>query len=147
MGLSLRNATMGDAMDIMKWRNDEQSRQNSFNKDIIRIPEHLEWYKKRMGDENCHLFILEDDNVSAGYIRIDCDRDFGEISYIIAPEKRGQGLGKEILALLEKKLPEGVNGLIGFTLPGNEGSRKCFEYNEYSEFTAGDVICFVKRIR
>ena len=147
MKLSLRAATMEDAMDIMRWRNDEQSRENSFSKDIIRIPEHLEWYKKKMSDEKCHLFILTADSEKAGYIRIDSSGDFGEISYIIAPEKRGQGLGKEILALLERSLPEGVNGLIGFTLPGNEGSRKCFEYNEYSRFMAGDIFCFVKRVR
>ncbi len=138
---------MEDAMDIMRWRNDEQSRANSFSKNIIRIPEHLEWYKKKMADENCHLFILTAGSEKAGYIRIDVTGDFGEISYIIAPEKRGQGLGKEILALLEKSLPDGVNALIGFTLPQNEGSGKCFEYNGYSKFVAGDIFCFVKRIR
>lgn len=138
---------MEDAMDIMKWRNDEQSRENSFTKDIIRIPEHLEWYKKKMSDEKCHLFILAADGENAGYIRIDCVNDFGEISYIIAPEKRGQGYGKEILALLEKNLPEGINGLVGFTLPKNAGSGKCFEYNGYSKFSAGDIFCFVKRVR
>lgn len=138
---------MEDAIDILKWRNDETSRENSFTKEVINIPQHLEWYKKKMADPQCYLFILTSDGEKGGYIRIDCANDFGEISYIIAPDKRGQGLGKEILALLEKNLPEGINGLVGFTLPGNEGSRKCFSYNGYSEFTAGDVICYLKRIR
>ena len=146
MSISLRNATMEDALDILKWRNDEKSRENSFSKETINIPQHLEWYKKKMADPDCHLFILMDADAKAGHIRLDVNGDVAEISYMIAPDHRGKGYGKEILRLVEQDVPDGIKVLVGFTLPGNEGSRKCFAAQDYRELTAGDVICYIKTI-
>jgi spore coat polysaccharide biosynthesis protein SpsF len=146
MNLSLRKAAMEDALDILKWRNDEKSREGSFNKETINIPQHLEWYKKKIADENCLMFILMEDGHKAGNIRLDIKDNIAERSYMIAPEHRGRGLGKEILHLLEQDLPESIKALAGFTLPENAGSRKCFEDNGYTQLTAGDVICYLKVI-
>ena len=146
MEINMRKATMEDALDILKWRNDEKSREGSFNKEKINIPQHLEWYKKKMSDENCVMLILMDGEEKAGHIRLDIQGDTAEISYMIAPDKRGKGLGKEILRLMEQSAPSDVKVLVGFTLPGNDGSRKCFKDNDYTEFTAGDVICYIKAL-
>ncbi len=146
MSIDLRKASMEDALDILKWRNDEKSREGSFSKDKINIPQHLEWYKKKINDPNCHLFILTEGSDKLGHIRLDIKEDVAEISYMIAPEHRGKGLGKEILRLVENALPSGVTTLLAFTLPENAGSRKCFVDNDYLEFTAGDVICYLKAL-
>ncbi len=146
MSIYLREAAMEDALDILKWRNDEKSREGSFSKDTINIPQHLEWYKKKLADPNSHLFILMAEDAKAGHIRLDCQNDVAEISYMIAPDHRGKGYGKEILRLIEQDAPEGIKVLVGFTLPGNEGSRKCFADNNYRELTAGDVICYIKTL-
>jgi spore coat polysaccharide biosynthesis protein SpsF len=84
------------------------------------------------------------EDAKAGHIRLDYQNDVAEISYMIAPDHRGKGYGKEILRLIEQDAPEGIKVLVGFTLPGNEGSRKCFADNNYRELTAGDVICYIK---
>ena len=146
MSLNLREASMEDALDILKWRNDEKSREGSFSKEIINIPQHLEWYKKKINDPSCHLFILTDGSDKLGHIRLDVKGDIAEISYMIAPAHRGRGLGKEILRLVESATPSAIKTLLAFTLPGNAGSRKCFVDNAYLEFTAGDVICYIKTL-
>lgn len=146
MSIYLREAAMEDALDILKWRNDEKSREGSFSKETIKIPQHLEWYKKKMADPDSHLFILMDGETKVGHIRLDCQADVAEISYMIAPDHRGKGYGKEILHLVEDSAMSGTKVLVGFTLPGNAGSRKCFADNGYRELTAGDVICYIKTL-
>ncbi len=144
MGLSLRTASMDDALDILKWRNDEKSVESSFTKSKISVPQHMEWYKNKLASPLCHIFILEEDGSKAGMIRVDQNGDVGEISYMVAPEKRGRGLGKALLSLLENNLPDGVKALVGFVLPDNQPSKKTFLSNCYNEFVAGDVTCYIK---
>lgn len=144
MDLSLRKAVMDDALDILKWRNDEKSIEGSFTKEKIDIPHHMEWYKKKLSSTTCHMFILEEKGEKAGLIRIDQEGNVGELSIMIAPEKRGKGFGNEIMALIENNLPDGIKGLVGFVLPGNQPSRKMCLANGYNEFIAGDVTCYIK---
>jgi len=144
MSLSLRKANMDDALDILKWRNDEKSIDGSFSKEKIAIPQHMEWYKKKLASDKCHMFILEEDGEKAGLVRVDQEGNVGELSIMIAPEKRGRGFGNEIMALVEKHLPEGVNALVGFVLPDNHPSRKMYLANGYNEFIAGDITCYIK---
>lgn len=144
MSLSLRKASMDDSLDILRWRNDEKSIEYSFTKGTITVPEHMEWFKKKLSSPSCHIFILEEDGTKAGMIRIDQEGDTGEISLMIAPEKRGQGLGNKMMALLENNLPKGVKALVGFVLPDNQPSRKTFMANGYNEFIAGSVVCYIK---
>ena len=103
----------------------------------------LEW----RADEKCHMYMLTDDDVPVGHIRIDRVNDIGEISYMTAPDKRGMGYGRKIIAECEKILPDGISVLIGMTLKDNEGSVKCFTANGYSEFTGGNVNCYIKTVR
>ena len=102
----------------------------------------LEW----RADEKCHMYMLTDDDVPVGHIRIDRVNDIGEISYMTAPDKRGMGYGRKIIAECEKVLPDGISVLIGMTLKDNEGSVKCFTANGYSEFTGGNVNCYIKTV-
>ncbi|WP_026661761.1 GNAT family N-acetyltransferase [Butyrivibrio proteoclasticus] len=147
----LRRATMDDALDVLSWRNDETTRMNSFKKDVISKESHLKWFKKKIDDENCLMYILEDKNVKAGSARVDIADDVGEISYMIAPGERGKGLGKSIIELLET-MPEIVGNdnrkqircLVGFVNKDNIASAKCFKGNKYTELNAGDIKCYIK---
>ncbi len=147
MDLYMRRATMEDALDILRWRNDEDSRNSSFNKKVIPLPEHMEWFKKKLADPDCCMQILMAGEEKAGYTRIDCHGDVGEISTIIAPEMRGKGYGKEIFALTEEGLPEKVKVIVAFALESNEGSRRCMLENGYTELVADKLFCYVKRLR
>ena len=151
MALFLRNATIEDAQDVFNWRNDPDSRANSFNKDEIDLESHMLWFGKRLGRENTLMYILMNGNQKAGNIRIDIEGTTGEISYMIAPEARGKGYGKKILALLEKTLSESeagerINRLSGSVLKGNRASCRCFLANGYSETEQDDSYFFTKEI-
>jgi len=142
----LRRATMEDALDILRWRNDETSRANSFNKDVIDLDSHKKWLSKKLSQKDCHMFIMMDGQDKVGNIRVDVTDDAGEISYLIAPEKRGRGYGKKIIALIEKEMPYEVKTLMGLTLKTNDASGRCFLASGYTASDAEDALCYSKRI-
>ncbi|MBQ8031410.1 MAG: GNAT family N-acetyltransferase [Butyrivibrio sp.] len=142
----LRRATMEDALDILRWRNDETSRANSFTKDVIDLDSHKKWLSKKLSQKDCHMFIMMDGQDKVGNIRVDVTDDAGEISYLIAPEKRGRGYGKKIIALIEKEMPDEVKTLMGLTLKTNDASGRCFLASGYTASDAEDALCYSKRI-
>ena len=151
MALFLRNATIEDAQDVFNWRNDPTTRANSFNKDELDLESHMLWFSKRLGRENTLMYILMNGSKKAGNIRIDIEGTTGEISYMIAPEARGKGYGKKILALLERTLAESEAGeritkLTGSVLKDNRASCKCFLANGYTQSEEEDSYCFTKEI-
>ncbi len=142
--MKLRKADINDAGTILEWRNDESTREGSFSKDIIQWEDHIKWYEKKLADENCLMFIAEDEGRSVGSLRIDIDENVGEISYMVAPEMRGRGYGKEILECTEKELPERISVLAGLVRKENQASIKCFENNGYVKLNADTTVCFIK---
>ena len=149
MSFCLRKATIEDAQDILRWRNDPTTRENSFTKNKISLMSHMNWFGRKLADENCHIFILMDGEKKVGNIRVDVTDEVGEISYMIAPDARGKGYGKKIIALLEEELRQeetGVKTLTAFTLKENMASARCFEVNGFSCEDAGDSLCYSKSI-
>ena len=151
MALFLRNATIEDAQDVFNWRNDPETRENSFNKEEIDLESHMLWFGKRLGRENTLMYILMNGNKKVGNIRIDIEGTTGEISYMIAPKARGKGYGKKILALLEKTLSETeagerINRLKGSVLKNNKASCRCFVSNGYTQSEEEDSYSFTKEI-
>ncbi len=145
--MELRRATMDDAEVILKWRNDERTRAGSFTQDIISLDSHKKWMKSKLEDSNCYLFILAEGDELLGNVRLDLtgeNGEVGEISYVINPDHRGKGYGKEILRVLETAVPSCVRALAGFVKTDNVASQRCFEANGYVELSAGDVIGYIK---
>ena len=146
MELYLREATIEDAEDMLRWRNDPSTRENSFSKDIIDLKSHVKWLEKKLALDNCHIFILMAGDVKAGSIRVDVTDEVGEISYMIAPEHRGKGFGKKIIGLVEQMPLGDVKVLTGFTLKENVASGKCFLANGYTSEDAEDAYCYSKTL-
>ncbi len=144
MGVFLRDACIDDALLILNWRNDFETRQNSFNKNIIDYNDHLAWYQKKLEDNNCFMFILVDNTECVGHIRIDKFNNVGKISYMIAPKKRKMGYGKLIIELIDNIIPSEISILVGFVDRNNIPSRKCFITNNYSELIEDNIICYIK---
>ena len=142
----LRPATIEDAEIILEWRNDEETRHNSFSKDRIDLETHKKWFKSKLEDRNCFLFMMEMDGERVGQIRLDRVDDVGEISYTIAPDMRGHGFGKRILSLIEENVPEGICVIMGMVEEHNIASKKCFMSNGFAEFFGGGISCFIKNI-
>lgn len=149
MSLYLKKATIEDAEDVLSWRNDPTTRENSFTKGEISLLSHMNWFQRKLANPNCHIFILMDGDVKVGNIRVDVTEDVGEISYMIAPEARGKGYGKKIIALAENEMRNdetGVKALTGMVLKSNGASCHCFEANGYTAENAGDSFCYSKSI-
>ncbi len=148
MSIYLRKATIEDAKDLLSWRNDPTTRENSFTKGEIDLETHMKWLQsKLLNEDHCLMLILMEDDLKLGHVRVDITNHIGEVSYMISPVFRGNGYGKKILKFMEKKLPMGVKTLVGFTVKENIASGKCFLANDYTEFAAGGVKCFIKELR
>lgn len=145
--MNLRKAQLEDALLVLEWRNDETSRKNSFNQEVISQETHLNWFKKKLSDESCLFYILEDEEGPAGCIRLDVTKDIGEISSMIEPSRRGKGYGTIIMSLMEKEAKKaGLKTLVGFVSSSNPASAKCCENNDYVKLVAGDIDLYIKNI-
>ena len=144
MGLFLRDADINDAEIILEWRNDSLTRNNSFSKELIDYETHIKWYKSKLSDKDCYLYILMDDTETIGHLRIDRVNDVGRISYTIAPGKRKRGYGKRIIELSESVVTGEIKALAGIVESSNEPSKKCFIHNKYAEFANGDIYFYIK---
>lgn len=94
--IKLRPADWNDCRNIWNWRNDKITRRFSFNAKYIPLKTHLIWFRKALKDKNKRIFMIEEDGRSTGMVRFDIinpKEKVAEINIIIAPEKRGQGIG------------------------------------------------------
>lgn len=100
----LRKATKENSQRLFDWRNDEDTRQQSLNTALINRPTHEKWLAKTLANPDRQLFIFEENSQPAGTCRIDREMEDGrevfELSWTIAPEQRGKGLGKKMLGEL-----------------------------------------------
>lgn len=91
--VKLRQASMADEALLFAWRNDYESRANSFSKHTPEI------YRRRMenwlSDPDCVLLIAEVEGKPVGSVRINPN---GELSWVIAPEARGKGYGRQMVS-------------------------------------------------
>lgn len=95
---------MDDAERLFKWRNDPETRKNSRNTEPIDFKKHMEWLRASLENPQRKIYIAEDDGVSVGVVRSDLEGDLVELSWTIAPEARGRGLGKEMLLQFRKEI-------------------------------------------
>lgn len=141
-----RKVTKADCKLLFDWANDPETRNNSFNTEPIEWEKHVEWFDGKLKDENCQMYIYMDFFMPLGLVRIDGSENEGTISYSIAPDKRGQGLGTSMLLLLEKMLSKKMPSdflLKAEVKAENKGSRRIFEKLGYIENSQGS---FQKRL-
>lgn len=143
----LRKATAEDKKLIFDWANDPETRACSFNSEPIAWEDHDKWYDKKMADDKSRMYILMDFFKPLGVVRIDYDEQGqGEISYSIARDERGQGLGTKMLMLLEKQMAKEENKeLVAHVKSDNEASRKIFRTLAYEEKSEDSMVTYTKR--
>jgi RimJ/RimL family protein N-acetyltransferase len=101
MGISKRNASLGDAAVLLEWRNSPSARKFSQNSELIKIKDHLEWFLDRL--ERIRLepfFMFELDHKLVGTSRLDfefqSENEF-MISILVDPNQLSKGIGTKIL--------------------------------------------------
>lgn len=106
--LCLRKATAEDARMLLDWRNDPGTRANSFQKGKVGWEEHVAYLHKTLADDRTDLFVAEAGNDAVGTGRMVFRGNACILSWTVAPQKRGQGWGKRLLAAMVELLPEGT---------------------------------------
>lgn len=94
----LRPATMDDAAILFAWRNDPETRANSLNTDPVPWESHCDWLSASLENHNRDLLVAEIEGVPVGTVRIDRGEET-EISWTVAPDRRGKGIGKQMVSL------------------------------------------------
>jgi len=126
----LRLAEYVDLNDIFEWRNDIETRKASFNTKEIDIKEHTRWFKSSLLNPERNIFIICDINCNKlGQIRFDRKVDCAEISIIINPKYRNQGIGTLVLTKSSESYLNNfsVKKLVGKVKLNNTSSLKTFE--------------------
>jgi len=130
--LQLRKAQLSDLDLYFHWANDPYARHNAVIAKQIGYEEHCAWFAKKITSNDTHLWVLEEREKPVGQIRFDLDRGQKEatLSYSIAPEYRGKGMGLLIVKMgLELFFRTECNFLTinAIVKATNEYSRKIFE--------------------
>lgn len=99
--LTIRFADVSDAIDVLIWRNDAQTRKMSWGTELISCETHFVWFPTVIHKAEIKLFIGEFQSKKIGMVRFDNDAEVTnawKVSIVVAPECRGHGLGKMLLA-------------------------------------------------
>lgn len=123
---------MSDAMDLLRWKNDADTRRFSIiAKDEIRQADHYKWLARTLQDPNVRLYVIFRKGKPVGDIRFDI-ADQVEVSVRIDRPYRRQGIGSWALSTIapremaDIKLP-----FMAKIVDGNVASMRIFTKNGF----------------
>ncbi len=122
----IRKVTFDDWEVLLAWRNELETRKNSHNREFVREESHKAWLRSALANENRQLYVGCIDGSLVGTVRADFSEvtnDY-ELSWTVAPDFRGKGIGKMMVKILVEKLNSRVRAEIK---SGNTGSVKIAE--------------------
>lgn len=128
--LTLRRAGVEDSWQLWAWRNEQATREASFNTEYIPFDEHERWLLRKLPDPKMRIFIAEDrEGQGIGYVRFDIKDGEAEISVSLDENKRGKGYGTEIIKAGSDHLlsVEPVERIIAWIKRANPASMHAFE--------------------
>lgn len=136
---------MEDALVLFQWKNDPETIANSITKRGVTMEEHMNWLQKVTDNPNRQLFVFEVNGEPVGQLRLDIEGSMAEISYSLAAEHRGKGLGRVLLEQAEAKADElGIEELTAEVLSHNVASQKLFKKLGFEE-EQQEVIYFYRK--
>ena len=127
--VDIRRAGPEDASEILRWRNDVETRSMSRNGAVIGEEQHQAWFSRVVKDPLRILVVGIYLGERVGMVRFDRDQEeFWQTNIVIAPEWRGRGLGRLFLDAAAKYLlskhPEAF--LVAEIKISNAASRRLF---------------------
>lgn len=103
--IKLRKVTMEDAENLLKWKNEEDTRKNSIVTDaLILMEDHVKWLEKTLADANVDFYIIENEGAQLGDVRVERKGAESEISIRMDVSSRGAGLATQIIGLFRGAL-------------------------------------------
>lgn len=140
-GVSFRRAQTSDSKKLFDWRNDPVTRANSISTDPVSWPRHEEWFAKSLVDSKREIWLAIFNNQDVGMIRLDRGQDVTELSWSVAPEHRGRGLGSQILATFVSEHPAAY---VAKVKKQNLASLKMAEKAGFKIFKEDDDLALLK---
>lgn len=125
---ALRPARPDDAARLLAWRNDPTTVRFSRTGRPVEPDEHDRWLARRLVDPGTRIWIGEVDGEPVGEVRVDVREGVGEVDVAVAPEHRGRGHARALLAGMEEEMlgDYQVRELVARVHPGNEPSARAF---------------------
>lgn len=146
--MHLRRITKDDATLLFDWRNDPDTYLFYRNPNPITWAEHAAWFNKKLSQLNGVILIAEDSEGPIGYVRSDpINNSESELSWAIAPERRGQGLEKKMLQLAIDHTDISTYHLIAEIKKQNSASLKMAESLGFTHADAQEEFYFLKRLK
>lgn len=125
--LTHRKATVADCRLYWHWANDPEVRRSAFNSEPISWEKHQEWFTAKVSDPNTILLIFESRFGPVAQVRLDGDAKQMTISYSVARQYRGTGIGKKIISEVISARPPFTNMFMAQVKKGNIASVNIFE--------------------
>ena len=146
-----RPATLEDSRQLWQWRNDPVTRAGSRSSAEVSWDDHLRWFTASLTRADRVLLVVEDPAGPVGTVRWDLVRERDgepggshewEVSITVAPERRGQNLGRPLLRAGEVALAEKTSGVtrsggtevhayLAVVRIDNQSSMRLFETSAY----------------
>jgi RimJ/RimL family protein N-acetyltransferase len=120
----LRRATMDDAADVLRWRNDPQSVAASKIGAVDPVA-HERWFPRAIVSQDCVLLTAMDGDERLGMVRFDRHAGHWLVSVVVDSAHRNQGHGGRMLAAAVDYI--GDVPLLAEIRPDNRGSIRIFE--------------------
>ncbi|MSR86576.1 GNAT family N-acetyltransferase [Candidatus Peribacteria bacterium] len=143
--LRLRPVRDEDSELILRLANDPETRSASFSTAPITPEEHRAWFTKKLQEKTTtFLLAIDAEDQPVGSIRFE-EKPEVTLSFSLAPEHRGKGLGTELVRLgTEKYLRAHPKGIVhAWVKSANDGSASIFRKIGFQELSPeGDVLHF-----
>lgn len=128
--IHLRIATLHDMQAVYDLAMDPLVRANSFQSDAIPYAQHVEWFTKKLSDQDSCILVALYENTFAGQVRFDIEENTATIGISVTAPYRGRKLA---LPLLQKGIKQfcnqypAVTAIEAFIKPENQASINLFE--------------------
>ena len=140
LNCTIREAELDDCNLIYEWINDKETRNQSFSTETIPFTNHKNWLIAKLKQEDFYYFIVLYNNIPCGQIRFSIDQNSATLSYLVAPDFRGNGFGKIIveMGIVKIKNREIAKQIIAFVRFNNIASNKIFRSLGFKESLANE---------
>ncbi len=139
----LREATEADAERLFRWRNEPETRANSFHSEPISYEEHVAWLASALRNPAQEIYIFCDGDTPIGQVRLSTEGCKATISYSIDTSYRKKGYGQKMIRCVEKLCAERGKPvfLCGYVKKNNIASQVIFERLGYTATNVPELDC------
>ena len=124
--LSIRKATLSDIDIVYEWQSSPSTRAYFKNSDVPEYSEHVSWMSDAIQSESVHFYIVINNGVSVGLIRLNILLDLtAEVSILISPKYHGNGFAKSAMHIILERYDNYI--IKAFVNEKNIASQRLFE--------------------